>query len=58
MRRGGPWNKELELYYSLLEEREISPLEEKEVVLHQAQVDVKADTVSITLAVSKYSGGI
>jgi len=44
VRRGGPWNKELELYYSLLEEREISPLEENEVVLHQAQVDVKADT--------------
>ena len=45
VRRGGPWNKELELYYSLLEEKQVGKLEENEVVLHQANVDVKADTV-------------
>ena len=49
VRRGGPWNKELELYYSLLEEKQVGKLEENEVVLHQANVDVKADTVCFLL---------
>ena len=46
VRRGGPWNRELELYYGLLEEKQITPIAEKQAVQHQSDVDERADTVS------------
>ncbi|XP_067950294.1 uncharacterized protein [Watersipora subatra] len=43
VRRGGPWNRELELYYSLLEDHQVTPIEDKQAEEHQANVSEKAD---------------
>jgi len=45
VRRGGPWNRELELYYDLLEDYQVTPIEDQQALKHQANVDDRADTV-------------
>lgn len=45
VRRGGPWNKELELYYSLMEGRQVTAIDEEGALQHQTDVDEKADKV-------------
>ncbi|KAF6038212.1 hypothetical protein EB796_003483 [Bugula neritina] len=40
----GPWNRELELYYDLLEDYQVTPIEDQQALKHQANVDDRADT--------------
>ena len=53
VRRGGPWNRELELYYSLLEEYQITPIEEEEATQHQCNAEDTA-TMVLVLYFHKY----
>ena len=46
MRRGGPWNRELELYYGLTEQRQVTSIHEDKAVEHQANADDRAEKVS------------
>jgi len=45
VRRGGPWNRELELYYGLLEEYKVTPIRDQQALRHQANVDDRAHKV-------------
>ena len=46
VRRGGPWNRELELYYGLTEQRQVTSIHEDKAVEHQANADDRAEKVS------------
>jgi len=45
VRRGGPWNRELELYYGLLGEYKVTPIGDQQALRHQANVDDRAHMV-------------
>ena len=46
VRRGGPWNRELELYYGLIEQRQVTSIHEDKAVEHQANADDRGNRVS------------
>ena len=46
VRRGGPWNRELELYYGLIEQRQVTSIHEDQAVEHQANADDRGNRVS------------
>lgn len=50
VRRGGPWNREMELYYALLEEDQIKPIDDTEAEKHQAKFsDITDKVISLKL---------
>lgn len=47
VRRGGPWNRELELYYGLLEDSQVIAIDDEQALKYQANADELSNKVSI-----------
>lgn len=48
VRRGGPWSRELGLYYKLLEDSDIAPIDDQQALRYQENVNQKSDKVSLS----------
>lgn len=54
VRRGGPWSREYELYYSLIEEEKVTPIDDTEAIKHQTNIESRAEKVSQSSAVISF----